>query len=116
MSVGLAIGCVEDVGSDYAYTGEEFALRAHATSGELVVTVTPIAPWKMNLDYPYASRAQLPNGEASGTAREKRSDAFVFEHAIATPPGTRLPVETRFAVCIDALCTPIEHSFEIATD
>ncbi len=114
--VALLVGCGAGPSSEYAHAGEQFSLDARASTTGLVVEVKPVAPWKMNLEFPYGSKATLDDSETTATARVIRSDGFVFDHAWSTEPGHTAAVHARFAVCIDELCTPIEHHFEIAVE
>ena len=116
LALASGLACEGEASGGYAHQDPEFELLASAREAELRVTVTPVAPWKMNLDFPYSSVATPSTGPPVDAVVTTSAERFVFDHAIAEGSAGPVPVLTRFAVCIEELCKPIDHSFEVAPE
>jgi hypothetical protein len=116
-SMLTVIACEPAPQNVYSHAGRDFELETVASEAGLRVTVTPIAPWSMNLEYPYASKATVAGVDVPGVAEDASEGRLVFSHtrhpAAVDRNSAVLSCLTRFAVCIDDLCKPVEHQFEI---
>lgn len=109
-------------------TDDRYALKidvVEATAGRegsFNVTVTPKAPWHMNLDFPTSLAVTAPDGvtlakpemrKADATTLDENSAAFAVKFTPAAAGEKDLSAKFKFAVCQDEACSPVTEEFQV---
>ena len=109
-------------------TEDRYALKidvVEATAGRegsFNVTVTPKAPWHMNLDFPTSLAVTAPEGvtlakaelrKADATKLDEQSAAFAVKFTPAAAGDKDLSAKFKFAVCQDEACSPVTEEFQV---
>jgi hypothetical protein len=90
--------------------------------GSFNVTVTPKAPWHMNLDFPTSLAITAPDGVTLAKAELRKADAVTLDDKLAsfavkfTPAAAGekdLTGKFKFAVCQDEACSPVTEEFQV---
>lgn len=90
--------------------------------GSFNVTVTPKAPWHMNLDFPTSLAVTAPEGvtlakaelrKADATTLDDKSAAFAVKFTPAAAGEKDLSAKFKFAVCQDEACSPVTEEFQV---
>ncbi len=90
--------------------------------GSFNVTVTPKAPWHMNLDFPTSLAVTAPDGVTLAKAELRKDDALTLDENSAafavkfTPAAAGdkdLSAKFKFAVCQDEACSPVTEEFQV---
>ena len=80
------------------------------------VTVHPVSPWHMNLDFPVSLELESVDGVAFVLQRQRKSDAerldddglvFAVPFTVHAPGDKRIEGKIKFAVCGDQACDPV---------
>ncbi len=90
--------------------------------GTFNVTVTPKAPWHMNLDFPTSLAVTAPEGVTLAKAELRKDDAtkldetsaaFAVKFTPAAAGDKDLSAKFKFAVCQDEACSPVTEEFQV---
>jgi hypothetical protein len=114
-----------DPGEDRYVMKIDVVEAAVGREGSFNVTVTPKAPWHMNLDFPTSLAIGAPDGVTLAKQEMKKADADKLDETSAeysvkfTPAAAgdkSFTGKFKFAVCQDEACSPVteEVAFKVA--
>jgi len=111
-----------DPGDDRYALKIDVVEAAVGREGSFNVTVTPKAPWHMNLDFPTSLAITAPDGVTLAKAELRKDDAVTLDENSAafavkfTPAAAGekdLSGKFKFAVCQDEACSPVTEEFQV---
>ena len=111
-----------DPGEDRYVMKIDVVEAAVGREGSFNVTVTPKAPWHMNLDFPTSLAITAPDGVTLAKAELRKDDAtkldensaaFAVKFTPAAAGEKDLSGKFKFAVCQDEACSPVTEEFQV---